>query len=348
MFALLRGLFGRGMPPAPVPSEPPPLAALSALFRRTEDIAPQIGSGFAPAGLQQPDPAELTLTFRVTAEIIYSRDAPSDTIERRERPAGSRQLAGPAAVQRIGDDLYGITFGIEYVDAGGASSTRRITLHELYRHDTEGTVYLQCFCHERKASRTFRFDRIETIYDLDGVAYDPESFFRDELRVDLAGPSPAPVQAAPPKPLTKWGAYARELDQRLADEQQRQMAKPGGSQRLFAGDGARVLAALARSDGMMHPAEVEVIVDYMAERCARDGLPTSDEDRRALAAHVKRLRPGPNAVAQMLKWSFGSGADQELLLRSAIALANADGLQDEAEIAMLVDLRERLSAPSRA
>jgi tellurite resistance protein len=169
---------------------------------------------------------------------------------------------------------------------------------------------------------------------LDGVVHEPEAFFQVELRSPVPRwssskgiPSPQPRRAADPTTPS------------VCPE------RPGTAQRRAARDGLRVLAALARSDGLMHPAEVEVILDYIAERANRDGIATGAEDRAALAAYVKRQRPGADTLDECLARLARAPADEPaLFLRSALELAEADGQRDTAEMAMLFGLQRQLAA----
>jgi hypothetical protein len=93
----------------------------------------------------------------------------------------------------------------------------------------------------------------------------------------------------------------------------------------------------------MHAAEIEVIIDYMAARATRDGIETDQEDRLALAAYLKRQRPTVETLDECLtRLARGPVDEQQLLLRSAIALAEADGQRDTVEVSMLFDLQRRL------
>lgn len=223
---------------------------------------------------------------------------------------------GPAG--RADYDLHGVSFGIEYTDAYGRESTRRVTVSDL-RHSGEH-LYLRCFCHECGASRTFRFDRIRSIIDLDGMVHEPARFFEAELHAPLPSVEflPGPAVRQPPR-LSADG--------------------PGMAQRRAARDGLRLLAALARSDGLMQPAEVEVIIDYIASRAARDGIVTDDEDRRALASYVKRQRPTMETVDECLvRLGRGSATERRHFLKSAVDLVEADAQRGAAELAMLKQL----------
>lgn len=118
------------------------LAGLHLLFRRTEDVTPPI-AGFLPIGLDVPDamprvevrgPREIALVFDPGPEPRYT-------------PPG---VVRNPRMEAAGEDLWGVTFAIEYADSRNNVTTRRITLRELYRSD-DGLIYLQSFCHERRA-----------------------------------------------------------------------------------------------------------------------------------------------------------------------------------------------------
>jgi len=55
-------------------------------------------------------------------------------------------------------DLVGTLWDMDYVDAAGEKSERRVTVRSV--HWEGGTAYLTCYCHTRRAPRTFRADRI--------------------------------------------------------------------------------------------------------------------------------------------------------------------------------------------
>jgi uncharacterized tellurite resistance protein B-like protein len=267
---------------------------LREMFARTDAAPPQISPTFTPRGLERPDDGDV---------VADETDGASD-------------------------DLRGITFAIEYTDSGGRETTRRITVQDL-RQTADGRMYLHCFCHECREHRTFRFDRIRSIIDLDGVVHEPGNFFRDELNMAVSPIRPAGSISRDKRPPATRSAYSD---------------RPGTAQRRVAQDGALLLAALARSDGIMHPAEIEVIVDYMAERAIREGIGTDQKDRLALASYLKRQRPSGESLEECLtRLGRGPTEEQRLLLRSAIALAEADGQRDTEEVTMLFNLQRRLT-----
>jgi predicted DNA-binding transcriptional regulator YafY len=75
-------------------------------------------------------------------------------------------------------DIFGQSFAIEYRDALGELSKRRITVRALsWTQDDE--LCVKAFCWERKASRCFRADRIVSMHCLmtGEVIADPQKFF---------------------------------------------------------------------------------------------------------------------------------------------------------------------------
>lgn len=317
------------------------LNALKSLFRRTEAAPPTISPAFAPAGMDRPDDPEMMVQITIQSTFISFSHQETEEFHGTPEPTPA-QKAGIWAMpdlERVDDDLYGITFAIEYVDAKGAATTRRITLRDLYK-DGRGLTYLDCYCHERKAPRTFRFDRITTVIDADGVVHEPRTFFADELRVDLEAREPQePFGRRQEVPIVVSAGAAQP--RKTPDRSE----KPGMAQRRAARDGLRVLAALARSDGAMAPGELAVILDYIKERCSRTGVPVTDADRSALAGYLKRQYPTADVLDECLaRLERESVEEQRLLVRSAIALADADGVHHDAEFALLAELQQRLDA----
>lgn len=313
------------------------LSELRTLFRRKE-APPLIADGFAPTGIERPDDDEIlvTITDLVASLEAAGADQESEVDEgpserRTSRAARGRLNDFRRSLTRVDDDLWGITFAIEYTDSKGIGSTRRITLHDLYR-DPRGHTFVQGICHERSALRCFRFDRIQTVIDMDGEVHEPVVFFRDELRVSIEAPIPASAPHPPPLKSRSTGA-----------------ARPAGEQsglvhRRVARDGLRLLAGLARADGLLHPSEIEVILDYIATVADRAGIATSEEDRAALHGYVKRQRPTFEIIEQCLdRMDLSPLDEQRLFLSSAVRLADADGQQDPAEFDMLMELQDRLS-----
>jgi hypothetical protein len=302
--------------------------ALAGLFRRTESTPPRMAPSFSPSGLDQPDD-DMSIIVEIT--VSFEGGLEDDVTERKpaKRADHKAWLFGREDIKRVDDDLWGVTFAIEYIDAKGDSSHRRVTLHDIYVSDA-GVIYLSCLCHERKAKRTFRFDRVQSIIDMDGVIHEPQVFFTNELCVSL------------PMADAAHNTPKRERDTPKA-KPPRPAEKPGMAQRRAARDGLRVLVALARSDGLLHPEEVEVNLQYIGHKAERAGLPMTEEDCVALTGYLRRQYPSSEVLEECLgRLEQESVEEQQLLVRSAIALMDADGVQDGAEFDLLMEIQQRL------
>lgn len=251
------------------------------LFKRTSETAPQIPGGFVANGDVYKDPDEIQI-------------GPEYSIDEEHL-------------------LHGTTFGIVYVDSFGEESTRCITLHSV-KDGPEDTTILQCYCHMRHGPRTFRQDRIKTIYDLDGVIYDPDEFFN---------------------------SLVVTLNNKVQSER---AAKPGKQQCEIAINGMRVLIALSAADGFISEKELEVIIDYVAERSFREGLQTNEIERAEIKSYLKRIRPSMESLTKSLAKLEREGAsDKRLFIKFAFELANCDGNQTPEEFNILLNIQNRLS-----
>lgn len=55
---------------------------------------------------------------------------------------------------------------IEYADADGTFTRRKVNVSSFYRQRHESTWYVEGFCHLRREKRTFRTDRISRLWDV--------------------------------------------------------------------------------------------------------------------------------------------------------------------------------------
>ena len=293
------------------------MGALTALFRLFRRSPPPLPLGFAAAGLE-----------------IHDSDELAGPIPRAER-APKRSAGIAAGAERLDDDLFGVSFTIEYADATGNETRRRITIHDIYL-SPDGSTYLRCWCHERGAARTFRLDRVRCVIDADGVVHEPLLFFRDELAVQVAAPVIVDT------PVKKREAA---LQRPKRPETPPEVLRPGMAQRRVARDGLRVLAALSRSDGAMHEREIAVILEYISGCCGRAGLDIGDADLSALAGYVKRQYPTMEILHQCLaRVDAMERPEQVALVDAAAALISADGREDSEEVALLAEIRGALHA----
>ena len=107
-------------------------------------------------------------------------------------------------------------------------------------------------------------------------------------------------------------------------------------------DALTVLAALARTDGVMDDAEVGVMLEYAAEVASAYGLEMSAEDGEKLTGWLRRLRPERDAVTSALDAIASDASAGDLLLRYAARLMDADGVHDAAEFDFAMDMQDRL------
>ncbi|WP_207479500.1 WYL domain-containing protein [Arenibaculum pallidiluteum] len=311
-------------------------SAIARMFRRTDTTPPPMPPTFSPAGMHAPDEPELLIKLGVDDD---------DRLEQSGRRSGRAKLQAAPDVERIDDDLWGVTFAIEYRDGAGDETRRRITLRQLYR-GAGGLFYLQAMCHERRALRTFRFDRICCVIDMDGVVHDPTKFFADELRFDVRGNAPAPVPRAKSLAADRATVPKRSLTPSMPPVPV-EPEKPGYAHRRVARDGLRVLVALARSDGFLAPEEISVIVGYIAAKAHRSEIAVTDADVTALRGYLQRQYPSIDVLERCLDGLEQEPVeDQRLFLDSAVALMRADGEEHAAELAMLTELRDRLAVPA--
>lgn len=90
----------------------------------------------------------------------------------------------PHEHEPIGIGKCQITTAIQYVDIAGHESMRTIDIHDVTRSPS-GWVYLESYCHQAKAARTFRADHVKAFIDSDGVVIAPRTFISEQLKVPL-------------------------------------------------------------------------------------------------------------------------------------------------------------------
>lgn len=350
---------------------------LSGLFRRTENLPPAMPPDFHPVGLTADDDADMvgvavtiTETYVVVDRPVH--DASSDRLNAVEelarqdaleaiaggraqeavRPRRKHFMVGNAEFEPLAEDAAGMTFAIDYRDSKGNQSRRRITMRDLYSDGAR--TYIQAYCHERGAPRAFRFDRIVDVIDVDGECHSPRSFFVDQLGLEIpddpveptapkprerAKPAPAEDRAPESVPLAavpRLAPVAAPIDIRPTD-------KPGMAQRRSARDGIRILTALARSDGVMQDEEITVILSYITVRAEMAGIATDQTDREALTRYLKRQFPSADVLSEcLLALNAAPMEEQRLLVSHAIQLMDADGVQDPAEVELVMRIQQEL------
>lgn len=218
-------------------------------------------------------------------------------------------------------EAEGQSFVIEYVDGSGTPSTRRITVWAI-REGAGGVPVLDGMCHERKAERNFRIDRIRACIDYDGTVHaDVPAFLAETFGMDMDVARMANEGEAAAAP-------ARERDG--ADwPRVRQLIKPH----------ATILSALSMSDGAMSDNEVRVAVEHCSTVVGIQDEDFSPELIARIAAYIRRLRPTRASLLKACEQiSKIDPAEITDLLISALALIDADGVRDPEERALLDQL----------
>jgi hypothetical protein len=210
------------------------------------------------------------------------------------------------------EGVAGVGCIITYADCNGNLSVRRVTCRKL--SERAAVLYLQGFCHERQALRTFRLDRMEEVAcGATGEVFAPGLLFFQRFTVAHDGGS----------------AVGFGLHPRLAAD-------------LRAG--LNVLAFMAKVDGKVVPEEREVLSRY----CQSFGLRFADGvfDFDGVCSYAAKLAPDAETFYVSLDRLTRSGATAGLatLTRQAAGqMIDADRVQHESEFYYGVQLQEALA-----
>lgn len=229
---------------------------------------------------------------------------PATDAEEAESSGGSNDTIGHAEGQ---------SFAIEYVDANGNDSVRRITVWAVKRRGN-GAVVLIAKCHERGAQRSFRVDRIKAAIDLDGEVYEPpHDFLAEVLGIDADMPSAGPGDDEV--------ADLRRATARLRDE-------------------IRLLATLAHADGQMDEREADEILIYCDWRLGQVDTMLGPWGLAQLKRYIIRLRPTRAMVTDSIDRLLDrcSPDDLKRLFMAAHAVVKADGKILTSELEALEEL----------
>lgn len=200
-------------------------------------------------------------------------------------------------------ELSGMTIGIEHVRPDGSLSRRWATI--VATAQVDGHNRLLCHCFANEGLRSYRMDKVVSLFDEHGETFDVREFLH--------------LKASPTKARTGGGSY-----------------------RSVIRDGLRVLIAVARADGQLAPEEVDAIMDYARAEGTRKGV---TEDAAALAElrrYIERLQPSGSVVTACIDRLTNEGeATQDNLLAHLERVVQADGVVDgsEAVLAQLIGKR---------
>ncbi|MEQ8292507.1 MAG: hypothetical protein RIA08_09895 [Roseovarius sp.] len=175
-------------------------------------------------------------------------------------------------------DLEPVYCIIDYCDADGNKTRRRITL--LKMRTGPNAPMLTAICHERRAMRTFRCDRIECFISDVGEIIETDAFFRETMYLNIADFYPA--GKGPGHEVDPAHAETLRTAKAVRDALRFQL---------------RLLVSAARCDEVLHPAELDVICRYIEDEieqpyiAERYGRHVTIEVLDQLASIMSRSRP---------------------------------------------------------
>lgn len=204
----------------------------------------------------------------------------------------------------------------DYEDADGEPSRRRIEIRRVQR--SHGHTYLQSFCHERRAFRAFRLDRIVGCHD-------PETGEVLDIHECLA---------AVPEERVRMSAVLRK-DTILSSETD-QAAIVNRCH-----DGVKVLQFLSRCDGHVHENERALIIDFMRQACdggCLDATPVLFDPVFA-EQYIRRQYPHPASFAAAVRRVLGAGGrPAATIMFFAKGVIEADDIVTDEEAFFLSEL----------
>lgn len=216
-------------------------------------------------------------------------------------------------------DLDEIYVAMDYTDAKGKETRRRITMLRLVRGPV--SPILRAICHERRALRSFRIDRISCFITGDGEVIEPDRFFREILRIDPSSLGPDQVE------LT-----ARKLRERIRAP-------------------VSILLVAGWSDGELHPEELDVIQRY-AERHILHLIDSGEYDESTegevrmaeldrLNKMIAMMRPQRRSLPRYIRRVTEFDAEQfDIFRRTIEEVIMADGKLHPDELAFLDELSQ--------
>jgi len=211
----------------------------------------------------------------------------------------------------------GQSFAIEYRDSKGQLSARRITVWGL-KSGIGSVPVLVATCHERRAQRTFRVDRILACVDYDGVVHDDVPAFLSET---LGMTEAAATRTSKPEDAANWSRIRRLVQKE-----------------------AILLTALSHSDGLMHQLEIEVTLRRCEQIIQKQGLYLNEACLRSLERYLRRLRPTERDIAEALEVVTRSDPrDIISFLTSSVHLIDADGIRHRDEVGLINDVSVELT-----
>lgn len=209
-------------------------------------------------------------------------------------------------IEKVG----GLSVIIEYTDSKGATSQRLITCRNLSVR--AGKDYINAYCHNRKAPRSFRIDRIKNIFD------------------SKTGECLSPAQAF------------------FANFEPDKNARSGLTWGLSVGRRADLIALLnalvfvARSDKEFHPSEREVLEQSLASFWLRLEI-AGDPDFDDILDYADRLAPDGETFWVAMHRFKEDPTLSEIFSRQANLLIQADGIIHKTEAYWSIEIADFFS-----
>lgn len=195
---------------------------------------------------------------------------------------------------------------IEYTSAAGANTRRRITMLSL--HPGPQALVLKAICHERKALRAFRTDRISAVIDQDGELHDTRAFFADFFGINLG--------------------VARDNDAAAGARRLRETMRPALS----------LLVAASTCDGEFHPTELDAIEQYVERelihlvRAGKIAPGVGLDELNALRPMLRAMRPQRSGLTGFFRSVLAYEGDRfDRFVRALHAVVTADGVLRQQE-----------------
>src|SRR6185503_13967184 len=177
-------------------------------------------------------------------------------LPRADPPAMHVDLQAPP--DYVGSLISGFLCVIAYRDAKGQQSVRRITCQQII--SAGGHAYLNAFCHERRARRQFRVDRIAQLIDIHtGEVTDDPGRFLASFAIDRKTASGL-----------SWGLSVRQKADLVA--------------------GLNAMVFMGRCDKEWHPLERSALERFVASFWIQSEL-RGDAPLGDILDHAERLTP---------------------------------------------------------
>lgn len=199
----------------------------------------------------------------------------------------------------VGQTITGRALILHYEDSRRQVSERLVVCRRLA--EQAGVLYLDAFCHARKAPRRFRADRVRAVVDHEtGEVHEPGFDFLCLFAPNMTTDAPHRYGLSP----QHYADFNAALN---------------------------VLAFLARCDGRWHPLEGDAIIDFAERYWLRAGI-TAPFDADAVLRHGARLAPDPESFWVSFRRCCESAVLAPIIRDHASAVVHADGQLHELEI----------------